>query len=149
MLVKLRNLPKWAQWMPAVIVLLSALLIGALIDAKQAKSNQTDSNAAKLSSVSAPAPDVMSMLDAAKRGDYQAQRNLAYGFAAHPYPGQEKNRVLGCAWYLVVLNSDHPQANTDDEINVQTYCGSLEKDLLETAKIRASQFLGEIKAGGK
>ena len=95
---------------------------------------------------SAPTSDFMAVLDAAKRGDYQAQRNLAYGYTAHPYPGQEKNRVLGCAWYLVVLNSEHPQANAGDESNVQTYCGALEKDLLETSKSRASQFLGEIKA---
>ena len=129
---------------------LVALLLAAGCQKSQPEpsASTADEIAQKLqqAAASAPASDFMAVLDAAKRGDYQAQRNLAYGYAARPYPGQEKNRVLGCAWYLVVLNSEHPQANAGDESNVQTYCGSLEKDLLETSKTRASQFLGEIKA---
>lgn len=129
---------------------LVALLLAAGCQKSQPEpsASMADDIAKKLQqdAASAPASDFMAVLDAAKRGDYQAQRNLAYGYAAQPYPGQEKNRVLGCAWYLVILNSGHPQANAGDESNVQTYCGALEKDLLETSKTRASQFLGEIKA---
>lgn len=136
------------------VLLCTALLLAACDDAappqvvkQEPLASSTDEIAKKLQQAaeSISAPDFMSILDAAKRGDYQAQRNLAYGYVAYPYPGQEKNRVLGCAWYLVVLNSGHPQANVGDEGNVQTYCGALEKDLLETAKTRASQFIGEIK----
>lgn len=84
-------------------------------------------------------------MDAAMRGDHQAQRNIAYGFAAAPYPGQEKNRVLGCAWYLVVINSGHPKADVTDDNNVQVCCGSLEPDLLNTARDRAGDLLRQIR----
>lgn len=82
--------------------------------------------------------------DLALHGDYQAQRNIAYGFASYPYNGQEKNRVLGCAWYLVVLNSGSPKVNAGDQGNVDTYCGKLEPDLLTAAKYNAKKFLDQI-----
>jgi hypothetical protein len=88
---------------------------------------------------------------AAENGDYQAQRNLAYGFVALPYEGQNKNQVLGCAWYLVVFNQGHQQVHDGDRGNVDTYCGRLEPDLLETAKHHAQNFLEKIaqnRAGG-
>lgn len=127
------------------------VLVGCNKPAKDESAKQSEVTADEIvkklqqAAVSAPI-DFMSVLDAAKKGDYQSQRNLAYGYAEHPYPGQEKNRVLGCAWYLVVLNSGHPQVDVGDETNAQTYCGQLDKDLLETSRARASQFLGEIKA---
>jgi hypothetical protein len=61
----------------------------------------------------------------AKRGDYQAQRNLAFGYASLPYKGQEKNPLLACAWYLVVLHSGSPKLDEGDAGNVQVYCGRL------------------------
>lgn len=59
---------------------------------------------------------------AALRGDYQAQRNLAYGYVSSPYPGQAKDPVLGCSWYLVVLHSGDSQVDTGDVGNVEPYC---------------------------
>lgn len=73
--------------------------------------------------------------------DYQAQRNLAYGFASTPYPGQQKNPVLGCAWYLVIKNSHHPQYGAGDEGNVSVYCGKLDSATLDAAKLNASRII--------
>ena len=57
-------------------------------------------------------------------GDYQFQRNTAYMYAndSKKMGGDAK---LGCAWYLIVLASDSPKANTgSDKSNVETYCSS-------------------------
>lgn len=61
----------------------------------------------------------------AMKGDYQAQRNIAYGYAAYPYKGQDKNPLLACAWYLVVLHSGSTKLNQGDIGNVQVYCEKL------------------------
>lgn len=61
----------------------------------------------------------------AMKGNYQAQRNLAYGYAAYPYKDQDKNPLLACAWYLVVLHSGSPKLNEGDTGNVQVYCEKL------------------------
>lgn len=84
------------------------------------------------------------IMQLAMRGNYQAQRNVAYGFAAMPYNGQQKNPVLACAWYLVVLNSGSEHLDLSDAGNAETYCGHLEADLLETAKIHAGRFAVQI-----
>lgn len=95
------------------------------------------------SALAAPS-DFMELMDRARAGDYQAQRNVAYGFAAAPHKGQQKNAVLGCAWYLVVLNSGSPKVDVGDEGNARVYCGKLSPDLLQSAKHRAQQYLAEI-----
>ena len=76
----------------------------------------------------------------AMAGDYQAQRNLAYGYVAWPYTGQTKNPITGCAWYLVVLNSGSPQLGPGDVGNVQVYCGRLDPDS-KSAAINQSRVL--------
>jgi hypothetical protein len=91
----------------------------------------------------------MAVLEAANKGDYQAQRNLAYGFASSPYPGQEKNPILGCAWYLVVLNSGSPRVDVTDRNNVDVYCGKLDTTALDTAKQRALALLQEINSSSR
>lgn len=63
---------------------------------------------------------------AAMKGDYQAQRNLAFGYASFPYEGQVKNPMLACAWYTVVLNSGSPMLGAGDVGNVNVYCGKLD-----------------------
>jgi hypothetical protein len=91
----------------------------------------------------------MPVLDLASRGNYQAQRNIAYGFVAHPYHNQQMNPVLGCAWYLVVLNSASQKVDVTDQSNAELYCGRLDPDLLETAKQHATKFLAEINEKAK
>lgn len=74
----------------------------------------------------------------AMRGDYQAQRNLAYGYAAFPYPEQKKDPVIGCAWYLVILHSGSPKVDQGDVGNVSVYCGKgkLDSNGFELAKAK-------------
>ena len=74
---------------------------------------------------------------AAYKGDYQAQRNLAYGYVAFPYEGQIMNQILGCAWYLVVLHSGSPQVHEGDVGNVRVYCGRLDADAQTAAVAQA------------
>lgn len=79
--------------------------------------------AALFSTVSVANESVADIEKKAMRGDYQAQRNLAYGYAAYPYPGQSKDPVLACAWYLVVQYSGSPKVGPGDLGNVSVYCG--------------------------
>jgi hypothetical protein len=78
-------------------------------------------------------------------GDYQAQRNLAYGYAAFPYPGQTKDPVRACAWYLVIQHSGHPQYGPGDEGNVKTYCGLIGSDNAAAAQELAQELLTKTK----
>lgn len=82
----------------------------------------------------------------AMAGDYQAQRNIAYGYASYPYPGQVKNPVMACAWYLVVLHSGSPKAGDGDVGNVSVYCGNgkLDGNSQELAKVKARALYKSI-----
>lgn len=59
-------------------------------------------------------------------GDYQAQRNLAYGYSTAPYAGQRKDPVAACAWRIVILQSGHPRVDATDRSNFSLYCSLLE-----------------------
>ncbi|MDH0048597.1 hypothetical protein [Comamonas terrigena] len=152
----LLDIGRWPKWKQIALFLVVFVLGMAALEYAKSMRRGTPADtsmgiAQKLhqEAANSPAPDFMYVSDKAKAGDYQAQRNLAYGYAAQPYPGQEKNRLLACAWYLVVLNSNHPQADGGDVSNVETYCGALDADSLNTAKSRATQFLAEISAAQK
>lgn len=79
-------------------------------------------------------------------GDYQAQRNLAYGYASYPYSGQSKDPVMACAWYLVVLHSGSQKAGQGDVGNVSVYCGNskLDNNAQELAKVKARALYKSI-----
>ena len=74
----------------------------------------------------------------AMQGDYQAQRNLAYSFAAVKDYGQ------ACAWYLLVLRSDSPKLNAGDVGNVKTYCDRLDFDARLAAERKANALQRSI-----
>ncbi|WP_199508624.1 MULTISPECIES: hypothetical protein [unclassified Psychrobacter] len=59
----------------------------------------------------------------ARQGDYQAQRNFAFAHATDPKVAGA-DPVTGCAWYLVLYNSDAPQINDADLSNINLYCGT-------------------------
>jgi hypothetical protein len=80
----------------------------------------------------------------AKKGDYQAQRNLAFGYASLPYKGQEKNPLLACAWYLVVLHSGSPKLGEGDVGNVNVYCGRLTDTSLAASTGQARVIFRQI-----
>lgn len=82
----------------------------------------------------------------ARQGDYQAQRNLAFGHATDPQIAGA-NPAEGCAWYLVLYNSDSPQMVDDlDRANIDTYCSAqvLSKDQQRAAEIKATLLLKAI-----
>lgn len=80
----------------------------------------------------------------AGRGDYQAQRNLAFGYASFPYKGQQKNPLLACAWYLVILNSGSPKLHQGDIGNVTVNCDRLDKKSRAAAEGQARQLFARI-----
>jgi hypothetical protein len=80
----------------------------------------------------------------AMKGDYQAQRNLAYGYVSWPYKGQTKNPILGCAWYLVVLHSGSPRIDQGDIGNVSVYCDKLDIKSQAAAKGQARLLFKKI-----
>jgi hypothetical protein len=80
----------------------------------------------------------------AMKGNYQAQRNLAYGYAAFQYKGQEKNTLLACAWYLVVLHSGSPKLNEGDVGNVQIYYGKLTSTMRAAADGQARALFHQV-----
>lgn len=58
----------------------------------------------------------------ARQGDYQAQRNLAFGHATDPEVAGA-DRADGCAWYIVLYNSGSPEIVEDlDLANIKLYC---------------------------
>jgi len=81
---------------------------------------------------------------AAYKGDYQAQRNLAYGYVAFSYEGQVKNPIAGCAWYLVVLHSGSPKVHEGDVGNVRVYCGRLDVDAQSAAVAQARTIYRKV-----
>lgn len=86
----------------------------------------------------ANAEDVAAVSARAARGDYQAMRNLAYGYVAWPLPGQKKDAVQGCAWYLLVLRSESSKLNAGDLGNVKVYCDPLSFDERLAAERKAN-----------
>ena len=84
---------------------------------------------------------------AALSGDYQAQRNLAFGYASWPLEGQKKDAIKACAWYLLVLRSDSPKLNVGDVSNVLTYCDKLDP----TLRLQAERIANSLhrKIGGQ
>lgn len=84
------------------------------------------------------------VMNLAMHGNYQAQRNVAFGFTQQPYDGQVMNPVLGCAWYLVVLNSGSKHLDTSDHSNATTFCGKLDDEALDAAKYQAKTFISKI-----
>lgn len=54
-------------------------------------------------------------------GDYQSQRNLAY-YLTTGEEGVKADPVMACAWRIVILKSNHPQADASDAGNKQFDC---------------------------
>jgi hypothetical protein len=76
-------------------------------------------------------------------GDYQAQRNLAFGHAT----GDQKvtiNAISACAWRYVILKSGSPRVDESDVSNFKFYCGKLDTASLTAAEAKANRLLREI-----
>lgn len=104
-----------------------------------------------LSPLAAHAESEAQMKQAALKGDYQAQRNLAYsyanGWATPESPNYvPKKPVDACAWYRVVAMSNNPKVATGDYSNEWTYCSKLRPDQSESAWLQAKKLLKQVAA---
>jgi hypothetical protein len=69
--------------------------------------------------------DLKQVQAAAWKGDYQAIRNLAYGYADVPMKGQKKDPIQACAWYQALQFTGSPKLALGDYGNAKVYCGKL------------------------
>lgn len=83
------------------------------------------------------------------KGDYQAQRNLAYGYSSAPYPGQERSPMLACAWRTVIIRSGSKRVNETDVGNHQVYCDKLDRTSRQAAEAQAVEILVKIAKGAR
>ncbi|MDO9450967.1 MAG: hypothetical protein Q7J21_10810 [Rugosibacter sp.] len=83
--------------------------------------------------------------DQAMQGNYQAQRNLAYGYSSLPYSGQDKNPLLACAWRIVIIKSGSDKVDKTDISNHSVDCGSLDKTARAVSEAQAIELLKRIK----
>lgn len=79
----------------------------------------------------------------ARKGDYQAQRNLAFTYATSRDAGVT-NPTLGCAWYKLILLSGSTKINDGDISNVRVYCGQLTREQQGVAEQQAQRLYREI-----
>lgn len=79
----------------------------------------------------------------ARKGDYQAQRNLAFTLCTSSNPSV-RNPVLGCAWYKLILRSGNPKIDQGDIGNVTVYCGALSPAEQSVAEGQAARLHQEI-----
>ncbi|WP_343498619.1 hypothetical protein [Achromobacter denitrificans] len=89
------------------------------------------------------ANDISVLKQKALAGDYQAQRNLAFGYSDQ-FSDQRKNPVLACAWRMVILTTE--QADETDMSNYNAYCSKLPSGLFSVALMKAELLLRRIDA---
>lgn len=78
-------------------------------------------------------------------GDYQSQRNLAY-YLTTGEEGVKADPVMACAWRIVILKSNHPQADASDTGNKQFDCDrKLTPAQLRQAKGQAAALMKRIR----
>lgn len=77
-------------------------------------------------------------------GDYQAQRNLAYGYSSAPYAEQQKNELLGCAWRIVIVHSGSTRVDQTDIENHRMHCGRLDPTQQAAAQAQARKLYKQV-----
>ncbi|ADE10457.1 hypothetical protein [Sideroxydans lithotrophicus] len=97
-----------------------------------------------LLSLPALALDVDALREKAMKGDYQAQRNLAYTLATGSGAASSQNPTLGCAWYKLILLSGSEKIHDGDIGNVKVYCGQLTTDQQSVADKQARRLAKQI-----
>lgn len=98
-------------------------------------------------SLAAPASAFDVVAAKALAGDYQAQRNLAYGYSTAPYPGQQSNVMLGCAWRIVIVHSGSTKVDDTDISNQRVQCGKLDSQQLAAAQAQARRLYLQVYGG--
>jgi hypothetical protein len=57
-------------------------------------------------------------------GKYEDQRNVALCMSTGCDQAVRADKVLGCAWRMVIMKSAHPEANGADAEDLTHFCGS-------------------------
>jgi hypothetical protein len=104
-----------------------------------------ESAATEKQRLEAGANELKALEQKALKGDYQAQRNLAYGYVTGTF-GSPFDPVSGCAWYTAIVASGNPQVNSTDQGNVRVYCTKLPQVDHERALQRSADLLQQINA---
>jgi hypothetical protein len=78
------------------------------------------------------------------RGDYQAQRNVAYCYVYGCGEAVRPDRVLGCAWRMVIVAAADQRMDASDISNRKGACDRLSSDELTAAAIRVEQLFKAI-----
>ena len=97
-----------------------------------------------LYSFQACAVDVDALRMKAMKGNYQAQRNLAYTLATGSGAAGNQNAMLGCAWYKLILLSGSEKIHDGDVGNVTVYCGRLTIEQQGVADQQAKRLAKKI-----
>ena len=113
-----------------------------------------DSALVRLSNGTQTQRDFETLERAAMAGDYQAQRNFAWWLSDASRPGETprlgRNRVLACAWRLVILKSGSPRVDSSDAGNKEFDCDRrLSPDELGAAEAQATRLYERVYEKGK
>lgn len=77
----------------------------------------------------------------ATKGDYQAQKNVAYCFETGCDWAVNENKMMACAWHIVVMGSGHQQTDDLDRRYAETACKKLDHTGRITAERQATAML--------
>ncbi len=82
----------------------------------------------------------------ATSGDYQGQRNVAFCLSSGCDNAIRVNKVLGCAWRMVILQSGHLELDDTDIGNFSLYCGPnfVDQAGILAAKAQADQIMKRL-----
>ncbi len=81
---------------------------------------------------------------AAHRGDYQAQRNVAFCLETGCHGAVRPNPTLACAWRTVILLSGSPRVDVTDRSNHRLACGRLDRITTATAEAQAKRIRASL-----
>jgi hypothetical protein len=74
--------------------------------------------------------------ESAFAGSYQGQRNVSFCLSTGCDQAIRENRILGCAWRMVIIASGHLEADESDTANLNYFCGP---DMLDDAGRAAAE----------
>lgn len=69
-------------------------------------------------------------------GKYQRQRNVAFCLSTGCDKAIQPDKVLGCAWRIVIAKSGHAKVDTVDAANLKRFCG---QDYITQAERRVAE----------
>ena len=82
-------------------------------------------------------------LEAALKGDYEAQRNVSY-MHHQTHSWIVRNEVQGCAWRMVIMVSRPADAAYDDATMYRVQCGELDATDLADAEAVAQLIYARV-----